>query len=106
MKDPVLVVGKKSGLRLDVNNSTKSQKLARKIYFGSKADSNRTYLIASDVYPAFSDHESANQPFVIFDSNENEDISRTKEKNEIFRAYNERRALDNSLKDVGHAIGR
>ncbi|POV94587.1 hypothetical protein PSTT_16790 [Puccinia striiformis] len=104
MKDPVLVVGKKSGLRLDVNNSTKSQKLARKIYFGSKADSNRTYLIASDVYPAFSDHESANQPFVIFDSNENEDISRTKEKNEIFRAYNERRALDNSLKDVGHAI--
>ncbi|POW16785.1 hypothetical protein PSTT_01073 [Puccinia striiformis] len=49
-------------------------------------------------------HESAKQPFTIFDSDENGDISRTEGKNEIFRAHKERRALENSLQDVGHAI--
>ncbi|KAH9467771.1 hypothetical protein MJO28_006181 [Puccinia striiformis f. sp. tritici] len=106
MKDPVSVVGKKSGLKLDVNNPTEARKLARKIYFGFKADSNRTYLIPSDFYPAFSNHDLAKQAFAIFDSDGNGDISRTEVKNEIFRAYKERRALANSLQDVSHAIGR
>ncbi|KAA1126599.1 hypothetical protein PGTUg99_029464 [Puccinia graminis f. sp. tritici] len=106
MKDPVSVVGKKSGLKLDVNNPADARKLARKIYFGFKADSTRTYLIPSDFYPAFPTHELAREAFSIFDSDGNGDISRTEVKNEIFRAYKERRALANSLQDVGHAIGR
>jgi small-conductance mechanosensitive channel len=106
MKDPISVVGKKSGLKLDVNNPAEARKLARKIYFGFKADSNRTYLIPSDFYPAFPTHELAKEAFSIFDSDGNGDISRTEVKNEIFRAYKERRALANSLQDVGHAIGR
>lgn len=106
MKDPISVVGKKSGLKLDVNNPAEARKLARKIYFGFKADPNRTYLIPSDFYPAFPTHELAKEAFSIFDSDGNGDISRTEVKNEIFRAYKERRALANSLQDVGHAIGR
>lgn len=106
MKDPISVVGKKSGLKLDVNNPAEARKLARKIYFGFKADTNRTYLIPSDFYPAFPTQELAKEAFSIFDSDGNGDISRTEVKNEIFRAYKERRALANSLKDVGHAIGR
>ncbi|OAV99069.1 hypothetical protein PTTG_02396 [Puccinia triticina 1-1 BBBD Race 1] len=106
MKDPVSVVGKKSGLKLDVNNPAEARKLARKIYFGFKADSARTYLVPSDFYPAFPTHELAKEAFSIFDSDGNGDISRTEVKNEIFRAYKERRALANSLQDVGHAIGR
>lgn len=106
MKDPISVVGKKSGLKLDINNPSEARKLARKIYFGMKADPNRTYLIPSDFYPAFPTHEIAKDAFSIFDSDGNGDISRTEVKNEIFRAYKERRALASSLHDVGHAIGR
>ncbi|WAQ89872.1 hypothetical protein PtA15_11A564 [Puccinia triticina] len=106
MKDPVWVVGKKSGLNLDVNNPAEARKLAWKIYFGFKPDSARTYLVPSDFYPAFPTHELAKEAFSIFDSAGSGNISRMEVKNEIFRAYKERRALANSLQDVGHAIGR
>ncbi|MBW0542438.1 hypothetical protein O181_082153 [Austropuccinia psidii MF-1] len=106
MKDPVSVLGKKSGLRLDVNNPTEAKKLARKIYFSLKTDPNRTYLIPSDFFPAFPTHDSARDAFSIFDTDGNGDISRTEIKNEIFRVYKERRALTQSLQDVGDAISR
>ncbi|EGG04448.1 uncharacterized protein MELLADRAFT_117083 [Melampsora larici-populina 98AG31] len=106
MKDPVSVVGKKSGLALDINNPTEAKKLARRIFFSFRSDPNRNYLIPSDFYPAFPTPELAREAFSIFDSDGNGDISRTEVKNEIFRVYKERRALSQSLQDVGHAIGR
>ncbi|KAH9813280.1 Mechanosensitive ion channel-domain-containing protein [Melampsora americana] len=106
MKDPVSVVGKKSGLALDINNPTEAKKLARRIFFSFRSDANRNYLIPSDFYPAFPTEELAKKAFSIFDSDGNGDISRTEVKNEIFRVYKERRALSQSLQDVGHAIGR
>ncbi|KAI9621915.1 hypothetical protein H4Q26_015350 [Puccinia striiformis f. sp. tritici PST-130] len=106
LKNPVLAVGKNSGLKMDVNNPSEARKLARKIYFGFKADSNRTYLIPSDFYPAFPNHQLAREAFSIFDADGNGDLSATEVKNEIFRAYKERRALANSLKDVGQAVGK
>ncbi|KAI8457824.1 hypothetical protein BY996DRAFT_6885123, partial [Phakopsora pachyrhizi] len=106
MKDPVAVVGKKSGLGLDINNPTEARKLARRIYFSFKTDPSRHYLITSDFYPAFPTRELAESAFSIFDSDGNGDISRTEIKNEIFRVYKERRALAQSLQDVSHAIGK
>ncbi|KAG0152027.1 hypothetical protein CROQUDRAFT_35926 [Cronartium quercuum f. sp. fusiforme G11] len=106
MKDPVAVVGKKSGLALDINNPTEARKLARRIFFSFRGSANRNYLVPSDFYPAFPTERLAKEAFSIFDSDGNGDISRTEVKNEIFRVYKERRALAQSLQDVGHAIGR
>lgn len=106
MKDPVAVMGKNSGLGLDINNPKEAKKLARRIFFSFRGDRTRNYLVPSDFYPAFPTEELARDAFSIFDSDGNGDISRSEVKNEIFRVYKERRALSHSLKDVGSAIGR
>lgn len=97
MKDPVAVVGKKSGLGLDINSPKEAKRLARDIYLAFRADPKRPYLIPSDFFPAFSTQKAASSAFNLFDKDGNGDISKAEIKNTIMQIYKERRGASLSF---------
>ena len=77
--------------------------MARSIYSRFKAPG-RTWLIPSDINPAYNDEADAKEAFKVFDKNDNKDISRTEIKTTLLKIYNERRFLSRSMHDVSQAL--
>ncbi|TFK43314.1 Mechanosensitive ion channel-domain-containing protein [Crucibulum laeve] len=92
-----------AALSWNVGSSKEAKRLARSIYMRFK-DRRRIYLLPSDFYPAFPDHESAEAGFRVFDKDNNGDISRAEVKSTLLRVYKERRFLSRSMKDVSEAL--
>lgn len=67
MKDPLAVVGKRSGFAIDVNSPLEAKHLARSLFRAFKTDPKRAYLIPSDLFPAFPTEEKAREAFELFD---------------------------------------
>ncbi|KAF9057504.1 hypothetical protein BJ165DRAFT_1397760 [Panaeolus papilionaceus] len=98
--------GKSEGLAnlaWNVNSSHEAKRLARSIFNRFK-DRGRTWLVPSDFYPAFPDHESAETAFKVFDKDHNGDITRAEIKTTLLKIYKERRFLSRSMRDVGEAL--
>ncbi|PPQ68772.1 hypothetical protein CVT24_007714 [Panaeolus cyanescens] len=98
--------GKSEGLAnlaWNVNSSHEAKKLARSIFNRFK-NRGRTWLVPADFYPAFPDHEAAENAFKVFDKDNNGDITRAEIKTTILKIYKERRFLSRSMRDVGEAL--
>lgn len=98
--------GHDSGLKAlawNVNSAHEAKRLAKSIYYRFK-DRRRTYLLASDFYPAFPTPANADTAFRVFDKDGNGDISRGEIKSTLLKVYKERRFLSRSMRDVGAAL--
>ncbi|KAF8640037.1 hypothetical protein AX17_001279 [Amanita inopinata Kibby_2008] len=91
-------------LSWNVNSSHEAKRLARSIYNRFK-QRHRSYLLPSDFYPVFPDHQSAEAAFRVFDKDNNGDISRSEIKTTVLKVYKERRFLSRSMRDVSQAQG-
>ncbi|OJA15633.1 hypothetical protein AZE42_04844 [Rhizopogon vesiculosus] len=92
-----------AGLVFSVNSTHEATRLAKAIYRTFK-DRRRTYLVPSDLYPAFATQDEAKEAFRVFDKDNNGDISRAEIKSTLLRVYKERRFLSRSMRDVGAAL--
>ncbi|KAG0699854.1 Mechanosensitive ion channel-domain-containing protein [Suillus ampliporus] len=90
-------------LVFSVGSTHEAKRLARAIYKTFR-DRRRTYLVASDFYPAFATQNEAKEAFRVFDKDDNGDMSRPEIKSELLRVYKERRFLSRSMRDVGAAL--
>lgn len=91
------------GLAWGVSSSSEAKRLARSIYAAFRAPT-RTYLISSDLYPAYATHDEAEAAFRVFDADNNGDVSRGEIKTTLIRVYKERRLLSKSMRDVSQAL--
>ncbi|KAF8075988.1 Mechanosensitive ion channel-domain-containing protein [Lyophyllum atratum] len=87
----------------NISSTHEAKRLARSIYTRFK-NRQRTYLLASDFYPAFPNEAAAEAAFRVFDKDNDGDILRGEIKAEIVRVYKERRFLSRSMRDVGAAL--
>jgi len=92
-----------AGLVFSVNSTHEATRLGRAIYRTFK-DRRRTYLVPSDLDPAFATQDEAKEAFRVFDKDNNGDISRAEIKSTLLRVYKERRFLSRSMRDVGAAL--
>lgn len=91
------------GIVWNVTSAQEAKHLARSLFMAFK-DRKRNYLIPSDFYPAFKDHEEAHSAFRVFDADNNGDLSKAEMKTTILKVYKERRFLSRSMRDVGVAL--
>lgn len=88
----------------DINSGLNAKKLARKLFHGLQND--RTHLIPEDFEPYFPNAHQATEAFTLFDKDGNQDISPQEMREAIVRIYKERKALNQSLRDLGNVTGK
>ncbi|EPZ33172.1 hypothetical protein ROZALSC1DRAFT_28481 [Rozella allomycis CSF55] len=96
------VVGKE---KVELNSTTEARKLARKI-FESICPTGKDSITVEDFYPYFRTEEEAKEAFLLFDKDENGDISKQEMALETVAIYQERKRLARSMQDLGHCVGK
>jgi len=91
----------------DVNGLSSARRLARKLFTNlSATDPRRSRLRVEDFRPYFHTDEDAEHAFLIFDKDNNGDITKKEMREAVQRIYRERKALVAGLKDVGSAVAK
>ncbi|CAO3643705.1 unnamed protein product [Mucor hiemalis] len=84
-----------------------AKSLAKKIYHNLIGpDSNREYVVESDLYPFFNTVKEAQDAFGLFDLDGNGDISKRELRSGCIRIYRERKNLARSMRDLSQATGK
>ncbi|KAG1145570.1 hypothetical protein G6F37_007175 [Rhizopus arrhizus] len=89
------------------NSTLQAKVLAKKIFSNLLGpESNRDYLVESDMYPFFSTVEEAVDAFHLFDYDGNGDVSKKELRSGCVRIYRERKYLSRSMRDLSQATGK
>ena len=89
---------------IDLTSDTQAIHQAKKLF--DALSCGRNEIVMNDFLPYFTTTEEAHEAFKIFDKNGDGDLIRGELRVVVLGIYEERRALNNSLKDITHAIAK
>ena len=89
---------------IDLSSNTQALLQAKRLF--EALSHGRDEVVMSDFVPYFTSVEEAQEAFNIFDKNGDGDIIRSEMRSIVLFIYEERRALNNSLSDITHAIAK
>lgn len=90
--------------KVDINSEDFAKKVARKLF--TSLGNNKKRLTLSDFEPYFATVEEAENAFAVFDRDGNHDLSRREMLDTVLSIYKERKALAQSVRDTGQALGK
>jgi len=90
--------------KVDINSEDFAKKVARKLF--TSLGNNKKRLTLSDFEPYFASVEEAETAFAVFDKDGNHDLSRREMRDTVLAIYKERKALAQSVRDTGQALGK
>lgn len=88
-----------------LSSASKSRQLARRIWF-SFTPSNRNVMLMQDIAPYFPNEEVLKEVFVMFDKDDNGDVSLEEIEMACLDIHRERKSLSSSMRDLDSAVGR
>eukprot|EP00835_Amoeboradix_gromovi_P006746 NODE_867_length_3586_cov_0.433037.p1 type:complete len:527 gc:universal NODE_867_length_3586_cov_0.433037:1916-336(-) len=89
---------------IDLSSDSQALHQAKRLF--DSVSHGRDVVVMSDFVPYFSSVEEAKEAFTIFDKNGDGDIIKGEMRAIVLQIYEERRALNNSLSDITHAISK
>ncbi|KAI8381304.1 uncharacterized protein BYT42DRAFT_613094 [Radiomyces spectabilis] len=114
LTDQPNVHGKIEKAKVDVNSTMFAKKVAKKLFYSLAYPHGVPYggedpkrcLDVHDFRPYFSSDEEAEKAFAVFDNDGNGNLTRREFRDTVLHIYKERKALAQSLRDTGQALGK